>query len=108
MTPLFPPATVPHPHQHAADAPSPGGDTWEDKEEGGNIKEYFPKMILDGESVFGDNKLKWIGVCPDRRWASAKAGAFRFSGKDFQAAIGERPPKLRRDHIERAIWLTRS
>ena len=46
MTPLFPPATVPHPHQHAADAPSPGGDTWEDKEEGGNVKEYFPLMRL--------------------------------------------------------------
>ena len=26
VTPLLPPATVPHPHQHAADAPSPGGD----------------------------------------------------------------------------------
>jgi hypothetical protein len=30
--------------------------------------------------------IKWIGVCPDRRPASTKVGAFRFLGEEFESS----------------------
>ena len=58
VTPLIPPATVLHPHQHAADAPSPGGDDWEDRGMLSGVKEY----ILFRDCLFDNEHFEWIGV----------------------------------------------